>query len=76
MLGDIKLHMLNAPSLPTTPYNIFDGKRAALTGAAYGLLLAQDWVLLYGCTRRTVRREERLHLSCIFCVSARCRRSF
>ena len=69
VLGDIKLHMLNAPSLPTTPYNIFDGKRAALTGAAYGLLFGAGLVLLYGCTRRTVRREEeiasKLHLLCL-----------
>lgn len=51
VLGDIKLHMLSAPSLPTTPYNIFDGKRAALTGAAYGLLFGAGLILLYGCTR-------------------------
>lgn len=69
VLGDIKLHMLSAPSLPTTPYNIFDGKRAALTGAAYGLLFGAGLILLYGCTRRTVRREEeiasKLHLLCL-----------
>lgn len=69
VLGDIKLHMLSAPSLPTTPYNIFDGKRAALTGAAYGLLFGAGLILLYGCTRRTVRREEeiasKLRLLCL-----------
>lgn len=69
VLGDIKLHMLSAPSLPITPYNIFDGKRAALTGAAYGLLFGAGLILLYGCTRRTVRREEeiasKLHLLCL-----------
>lgn len=69
VLGDIKLHMLSAPSLPTTPYNIFDGKRAALTGAAYGLLFGAGLILLYGCTRCTVRREEeiasKLHLLCL-----------
>ena len=69
VLGDIKLHMLSAPSLPTTPYNIFDGKRAALTGAAYGLFFGAGLILLYGCTRRTVRREEeiasKLHLLCL-----------
>ena len=69
VLGDIKLHMLSAPSLPTAPYNIFDGKRAALTGAAYGLLFGAGLILLYGCTRRTVRREEeiasKLHLLCL-----------
>lgn len=69
VLGDIKLRMLSAPSLPTAPYNIFDGKRAALTGAAYGLLFGAGLILLYGCTRRTVRREEeiasKLHLLCL-----------
>lgn len=42
VLGDIKLHMLSAPSLPITPYNIFDGKRAALTARRTACFLAQD----------------------------------
>ena len=39
-----------------------------MTGAAYGLLFGAGLILLYGCTRRTVRREEeiasKLHLLC------------
>ena len=40
-----------------------------MTGAAYGLLFGAGLILLYGCTRRTVRREEeiasKLHLLCL-----------
>lgn len=69
VLGDIEFNMLSAPTLPTAPYNTFDDARAAGTGALYGLCVGAAWIILYACTRRTIRHEEEiaanLHLLCL-----------
>ncbi|MGN0479246.1 MAG: AAA family ATPase [Hominenteromicrobium sp.] len=69
VIGDTMLNMIDAPKLPTEPYNTRGGKREAVQGAMRGFLLGMAFLVLYAVTRRTIRKEEevkeKLNVQCV-----------
>ena len=69
VIGDIQLNMIDAPKIPTTPYNSMGRVDAAIKGAMLGLILGCGFLLLYAVTRNTVRKDdtikEKLNTQCV-----------
>lgn len=60
VIGDTMLNMIQAPNLPTEPYNKRNHWDAAAKGAAFGAVLGLLFLCLYALTRKTIRKEEEI----------------
>ncbi len=57
VLGDIQLNMLDAPKLPTEPYNRLEWLTSASKLGLLGIALFMGLLLMYAMTRNTLRKE-------------------
>ena len=55
VIGNINLYILNAPEVPTSPYNTFDYKNCILKGVLIGFGLGALWIILYATLRLFLR---------------------
>ena len=62
VIGNIDLHILTQPEIPTAPYNTFDSRTYIIKGAAIGLALGVLWILFYATMRQTVRSRKDIRL--------------
>ncbi|MBP3368892.1 MAG: polysaccharide biosynthesis tyrosine autokinase, partial [Clostridia bacterium] len=69
VIGNVDLYILNAPELPTAPYNSFGYSTHILKGVLIGIAGGVLWIVLYASLRQTIRNRkdirEKLNQHCI-----------
>ena len=58
VIGNIQIHEITQPQLPTSPSNSHNFVRSTFIGAAIGAILGLVWICIYAIFRKTLRTQD------------------